>query len=248
MLLAFLAILPAALFPTATRAVRAATDLVEGVGGAANRVLASGANVTDSAARFVAAITDGSLSLGETAWRGYDLLNVSAACSSGRLFLDAEEDIEALLLSEAGGNVLQLPAEWTQELIAAVRVVAPGRPLIDSDFTRFHPNGDFQSLSIQVRWLKSGHVALAWRAANVTFEPRWANPAWALMGYDFGPQATEIGQTLQSIVQDTMAPPDLSLSITSIEDAPGMPSASWPWLFRWLGRQLRTSNRTAMSS
>ena len=65
--LAVLSLVPATPFPTATRSVRAVTDLVEGMGGAANKVLASGANVTDSAARVAGAIADGTLSLGEVA-------------------------------------------------------------------------------------------------------------------------------------------------------------------------------------
>ena len=74
MALAVLAVLPAAVFPAAARGAMAVASLVEGVGGAANRVLASGANVTDSAARFAGALTDGKEPVRKQAHATLDLL------------------------------------------------------------------------------------------------------------------------------------------------------------------------------
>ncbi|CAK0855337.1 unnamed protein product [Prorocentrum cordatum] len=111
MTLAAPAALPAAVFPAAARGGQAVTELVEGVGGAANQVLASGPIVIGSTALFVGAITDDTLTLGRTAWKGHDLLNVTVVTRSGRLSLDAQEDIPALLSSEAGSQILQLQFE-----------------------------------------------------------------------------------------------------------------------------------------
>ncbi|CAK0858846.1 unnamed protein product, partial [Prorocentrum cordatum] len=195
---AVLAALPAAVFPATAREAETITNLVEGVGGAAKRVLASGANVTDSAARFAGASTDGTLTPGGAARKGHDLLNVTVARRAGRLFLDAQGDAPALLRSGAGSQIPQMPLEWVEELI------------------------------------KAGHIAMAWATSNITFQARWANPCWELLGYDFGPMTDEIGATLSRALAGASPAPNLDLSVDEIEDAPGMPSATWPFWARYI--------------
>ncbi|CAK0794598.1 unnamed protein product [Prorocentrum cordatum] len=97
-----LSILPASLFPNAARGLIVMTDAAEEVGSAAGRIGTAGANVSTSAAKLVSAVTDGSIGLVEAAWRGVDLLDVQVLGSTGRFFVEDEDDL-ARLPPGAGG-------------------------------------------------------------------------------------------------------------------------------------------------
>ena len=241
LVMGMLAVLPGALFPSAARGVNAVTDVVEGMGGAASKVFTSGANVTDSAAKFVAAITDGTLTLGETAWRGFDLMNISASCRAGRLFLDPDDDVPSLLQEYARSGSLSVPAVWLDAVIGVFQATDESRPMSDGHFHQFVPGGSFGAVSVWVKWLKSGHVGIAWRSSAITFTPRWANPAWEIAGYDFGSVAHEMAALLQRVVSETMPDPNLALTTDELVDTPGLPAATIPKLWRRAARWWRWS-------
>eukprot|EP00959_Pyramimonas_sp_CCMP1952_P347946 7288287-Pyramimonas_sp.AAC.1 len=73
------------------------TDVAEEVGSAAGRIVTAGANVSTSAAKLVSAVTDGSTGLVEAARRGVDLLDVQELGSTGRFFVENEDDWPAFL-------------------------------------------------------------------------------------------------------------------------------------------------------
>ena len=247
LVMGMLAVLPGALFPSAARGVNAVTDVVEDMGGAASKVFTSGANVTDSAARFVTAITDGTLTLGETAWRGFDLRNISAACRAGRLFLDPDEDIPELLREQARLGSLRVPTRWLDTIIGVFQATDESRPMSDGHFHEFVPGGSFGAVSVWVKWLKTGHVGIAWRSASISFTPRWANPAWEIAGYDFGSVADEMAAMLQRVVYEAMPDPDLALSIDELGDTPGLPAATIPKLWRRASRWWRWTRKCFMA-
>ncbi|CAK0819575.1 unnamed protein product [Prorocentrum cordatum] len=111
-----LSILPASLFPNAARGLIVMTDVAEEVGSAAGRIVTAGANVSTSAAKLVSAVTDGSIGLVEAAWRGVDLLDVQVLGSTGRFFVEDEDDWPAFFQEPEVQQVLQFEQEFLRPL------------------------------------------------------------------------------------------------------------------------------------
>ncbi|CAK0877916.1 unnamed protein product, partial [Prorocentrum cordatum] len=221
-----LSIPPASLFPNAARGLIVMTDVAKEVGPAAGRIVTAGANVSTSAAKLASAATDGSIGLVEAAWRGVDLLDVQVLGSTGRFFVEDEDDWPAFLQGPEVQQVLQLEPEFSGELERLLLFSSATRPRGEFTHSAFRSPKSYQSVSFWVRWLPSGHVGIARRVVAIRFRPQWANPAWGLLGMDETAEAPAMAEQLKVLADSSFPAPELDLGPEMLRGTPGLPGGS----------------------
>ncbi|CAK0881855.1 unnamed protein product [Prorocentrum cordatum] len=215
-----LGILPASLFPTTARGLVAMTDVAEEVGAAAGKIVTAGATVSTSVAKLGSAVTDGSIGLVEAAWRGVDLMDVHVQGSTGRFFVEDEDDWPAFLQEPEVQRVMQLEPEFSDELERLLLFSSATRPRGEFTHSAFRSPNMYQSVSFWVRWLPSGHVGIAWRVVAIRFRPQWANPAWWLLGMDESAEAPTMAEQLKVLSESCFPAPELDLGPEALRGGP----------------------------
>ncbi|CAK0808809.1 unnamed protein product [Prorocentrum cordatum] len=244
----FFSAFPACLFPNTSRSLIVLTDVAEEVGTAGGRIIAAAASVSTSAAKFVTAVTDGSIGVVEAAWRGVDLLDVEAHGSSGRLFVEVEDSWEEFLAEPEVQHVLRLEPDTTSELERLLLLSSARRPIGEFTHAVFRSPQLYSLVSFWVRWFPCGHVGIAWGVVSVYFRPQWANPSWALLGINETAEAPSMAERLQSLAVDSFPAPDLEPGPDALVGAPTLPNGLPRRLLRraargllWLRRSLQTA-------
>ncbi|CAK0907872.1 unnamed protein product [Prorocentrum cordatum] len=197
--------------------------------------LAMGANVSTSAAKHVSAVADGSIGLVEAAWRGVDLLDVHAQGSTGRFFVEDEDDWPAFPQEPEVQQVMQLEPEFSDELERLLLFSSAARPRGEFTHSAFRSPKMYQSASFWARWLPSGHVGIAWGVVAIRFRPQWANPARGLLGMGETAEAPAMAEQLKVPAESCFPAPELDLGPEALRGAPALPGGST----RRLSRRVR---------
>lgn len=159
-------------------------QLTEDISGTAGAVVRLGANVTEGAAQFVSSVGNGGLTLAGEAWRGVDLINVSAQREDGRILADDSESFAQWLNSSQGRGLVPVPSAARELLQKVVGAVAVALPRVERTSQSFEAEGKYAEFSAEAMLLSSGYVAARWSYASVTFASVWSNPLWAIADLD----------------------------------------------------------------
>lgn len=230
----------------AKSAVDATTGLVSSSASAAGAVALSTANISVAVSELTVSIARGSLSIIHETWRGIDIVN--AQCSATGLRWFHREDYEDdFLEGPMAGQMDSLPPEQRHELLKALDAVGPVLTVLESVNASLQSSGNFTYWMYQIVWFKEGFTGVRFLFGHISFEARWANPAWDLL-YDVTQEEGQLLDRLFSTLLKTVNAPWLFRPLELDDISPGaMPAKrgfrSLPRLLKkWL-RQLATLMR-----
>ena len=238
---AFMALLLVGLCTVCVPSVAKAVDVVSTValslGGAGGQFAWASANLTEAISAVVVASTSSTLSLAEEAWKGVDLLNVTASAESGRLVIDDAAELRRYLMSPAGVDLLPVPEELRAFVAERAAGMSQRLPNLDVQRSFLNVSGYLWDLEVSFRVLDYGHLAMGWRAGWASFEPRWANPFWDVFDIAVEAEVEQIQSKAQRVLTELLRLHPRPAS-DSFRDVPLIVTTSWAawwwWLSAWV--------------
>ncbi len=178
---------------------------------AASAVVTQALNATSlagaSASDIIVQIASNGLSASTNAWRGIDLVNVSARRCAGLLHVEDEQALSNWLQSQEATTLLPcLETNLSEVLVAAGAAVTASVPIARATTEELNLTGRFVSLQVAGSWAPSGFVQVQFDQIVVTFDPLWANPLWSAMQLHVESERDQILRLLRHTLLDLPRP------------------------------------------
>ena len=164
-------------------------------------------HVGASASDIIVQIANNGLSASANAWRGIDLVNVSARRCSGLLHAEDEQALALWLQSREAATLLPcVESNLSEVLVAAGASVTASVPVARATTEDLNLTGRFMSLQVAGSWAPTGFVQVQFDQMVITFEPSWANPMWSAMQWHVESEREQILRLLRLTLMDLPRP------------------------------------------
>ena len=202
---------------------------------AAGDIAMAGATLVGIGANVSAAFTSGSLgalstghSLASEAWRGIDVVNVSASRSVLRAISRDTVDMERYL---SAPTVMGRDPLVLERLIRCAGNATRLVEVTEIADKVFGVEGYHRHILCRARILPQGHVAMAAVITSTSFLARWINPMWELVGLDTATEAAAILGTVETISAafGPINPADLDVGNDAFPEASWVPRSGRCW-------------------
>ena len=225
--------------PTVAKSADALLSSMASLGGAAGHLAWAGANLTEAVSSVVVASTASSLSLVDEAWRGIDLVNVTARAESGRLVIDDPSQLIVYLKSAPGADLLPVPDNIRRFI--AERAAGIGRrvPSLSVSRSEFNSTGGIWQVECTFTLVANDYLAMAWRVGWAKFDLQWANPFWDLLEMCTDTETEQIQKKALAVLSGLLAE-HASAWQAGFADVPLIETSPWQvwqrylwWVFTW---------------
>ena len=187
--------------------VLAAASVSEAASAVVTQALNATSQVGASASDIIVQIASNGLSASSNAWRGIDLINVSARRCSGLLHAEDEHALAVWLQSPEAATLLPcVESNLSEVLVAAGASVTASVPIARATTEELNLTGRFMSLQVAGSWAPSGFVQVQFDQIVITFEPLWANPVWSAMQWHVESEREQILRLLRLTLVDLPRP------------------------------------------
>jgi hypothetical protein len=163
----------------------ALASVVRGLGNVSNAAgtfAEASANVSTAFAAVAVATSKGTVGLVDEVWQGVDLLNLAVTAQREQLEVDDPRQLEDYIRSNAGRTVWKAPEFVTTLVLATTREAAAGFEMQSLSESWLDVNSRYRQLHLQMHYNSVSDMwEVEWLFVDVSFEARWANPAWELL-------------------------------------------------------------------
>ena len=185
----------------------AAASVSEAASAVVTQALNATSHVGASASGIIVQIASNGLSASTNAWRGVDLVNVSARRCSGLLHAEDEMALAGWLQTPEASTLLPcVESNLSEILVAAGASVTASVPIARATTEDLNLTGRFVSLQVAGSWAPTGFVQVQFDQIVITFEPLWANPLWSAMQLQVESERDEILRLLRLTLLDLPRP------------------------------------------
>ena len=199
------------------RVLGSVATVTESVGNATTDFIGASSRITSSAAGLVLAVTENGLNITETAWRGIDVVNLTAARCGGTVVVDNAATLRSWLHSHHAQLLLPCLKVDNKALVAAAgESVSLGSQAIDVSAEQLDLQGLFSSHRLVASLRPDGQVMISFDFVSVSFASLWCNPLWEILGYPFDAEKEQILAALSSGVA-TLPSPQQQWSISAFD-------------------------------
>ena len=189
------------------RVLGAAATVSEAASSVVTQALNATSYVGASASDIIVQIASNGLSASSNAWRGVDLVNVSARRCSG--LLHAEDEVALAWWLDTPEAATLLPCVETnlsEILVAAGTSVTAAVPVARANTEELNLTGRFVSLQVAGSWAPSGFVQVQFDQIVIEFDPIWANPLWSAFHLQVESEREQILRLLRLTLLDLPRP------------------------------------------
>jgi hypothetical protein len=138
------------------------------------------------------------------ACHGVDLTNLTVHAGSGAIKLDDISDLDEYLYSAVGATLWPMPFRTRDFTAAVVRQASISLPYQSISKSWLNVSEVYQQLSLVVSLDDKWMWEVKWVFVSATFTPRWSNPAWHVLGVDFGTEEEQIRKKLENVASQQL--------------------------------------------
>ena len=189
------------------RVLGAAASVSEAASAVVTQALNATSHVGASVSDVILQIASNGLSASSNAWRGIDLVNVTARRCSGLLHAEDERALALWLQTPEAATLLPcVESNLSEVLVAAGTSVTASVPIARATTEELNLTGWFMSLQVAGSWAPSGFVQVQFDQIVVTFDTLWANPLWSAMNWHVESEREQILRLLRLTLLDLPRP------------------------------------------